>query len=154
MKKQYPKNIIQAILLLFIGFMAVVPIIAFMEALNLNISGDIYNNLLFLVLFLVVSLVYFKKNKQQVSFNQFWNTPVRLAAKIWFLLLCFLLLFQLGINMPISKYLTYHMGQRHNISNPLENIGIGIGAILLAPICEEIIFKGIILEYPPYQVHI
>jgi len=67
MKKQYPKNIIQAILLLFIGFMAVVPIIAFMEALNLNISGDIYNNLLFLVLFLVVSLVYFKKNKQQVS---------------------------------------------------------------------------------------
>jgi len=46
------------------------------------------------------------------------------------------------------------MGQRHNISNPLENIGIGIGAILLAPICEEIIFKGIILEYPPYQVHI
>lgn len=143
---QYPKNIFQAIILLLIGIVSVVPFVFIKEVLDFKISTDLYNQFLFLILFIAISIIYGIKNRSTFIFNQFWKNGTKLSPKTGLFLLLFLIIFQFGVNIPLSKYLAFNINEENNITNQLNNIGIIIGALLLAPICEEIVFRGMILK--------
>ncbi|KKX51835.1 hypothetical protein L950_0203360 [Sphingobacterium sp. IITKGP-BTPF85] len=73
MMNQYPKNIFQAIILLLIGIVSVVPFVFIKEVLDFKISTDLYNQFLFLILFIAISIIYGIKNRSTFIFNQFWK---------------------------------------------------------------------------------
>lgn len=150
MTTKYPKNILQAIVLLFIGFISTtpitIPVFALQATSKLNISEDLFNQLIFLLLFTAITFFYYRKNRKQITFKQFWSRGGELRLKTWVLLLLLLFIFEFGINILLSKYIGYHLKPTDNISNPLNMIWMAIGALVLAPFCEEIIFRGMILR--------
>lgn len=146
MMNQYPKNIIQAIVLLLLGIIAVAPVLLIIEVLDLNIPAAILNQVLFVLVVVAIVAIYAKKQSYTFFFNGFWSKTTKLSTNTGYLLLLFLLIFQLGINLPFSKYLAFHIRDTANIANPLSNLSMLLGGLLLAPFCEEIIFRGIILR--------
>ena len=61
-------------------------------------------------------------------------------------MILFVAIFQIGIAKPINHIITYLIGNDLLIKNPTDTFLMSLGAIILAPILEELIFRGIILK--------
>lgn len=146
MTVKYPKNILQSFLLLLVGLIGTLPLVVLKETGLVNFPEKLYQPLIFLMLFIGTTLFYFIKNKYNFSLRELCRIKNKLQFKTWFLLLALLIVFQLGVNIPLSKLISFYKSSANNISNPLNNLGITLGAIVLAPICEEFIFRGMILN--------
>lgn len=142
----YPKNIIQAICLLLIGILSITPLIAFKESGLLEIQDQLFNQLAFSLLFVSICGFYWMKNHKNTSFHEFFDLGSRLSTKTYVMLFLLVIVFIVGVNIPLSKYIIYHLVRDGNLSNPLNNLPLILGATLLAPICEETIFRGMILR--------
>lgn len=143
---EYPKNILQATVLLIFGFIALLPLIAINELHIINIPKEIFNHIIFLLYFLAIAFFYDWKNKGTVSFTSFFKASYSFNVIAYLIICLIVMIFQVGINVPISKFISYHLSEKNNIINPLSDIYTVLGAIILAPFCEEIIFRGIILR--------
>ena len=146
MKKIFPSNIFQALLLLLIGPIAAAPFVFISEKYLKQLSNDLTNTIMFVLVCIVI--IFFarmisSKRKMDTSYG------FKIPRKFWGSILITVLLiviFQAGINLPVSKILGYYINGQSVFSNPFNQIPVFLGAILLAPLFEELIFRGIIMK--------
>ena len=55
-------------------------------------------------------------------------------------------IFQAGVNIPLTKIFAAQSGVKNNLINPFNHTVLFFGSIILGPLLEEIIFRGIILK--------
>lgn len=143
---KYPKNVVQAMMLLVLGFIPLLPLIAINELHIINIPKEMFNHIIVLLYFLGIVLFYLWKNKGTVSFISFFKAGDSFNVVAYIIICLLVIIFQVGINIPLAKFISYHLSKTNNITNPLNDIYTVLGSIILAPFCEEIIFRGIILR--------
>ena len=146
MHKVFPNNIFQALLLLFIGIVATTPILFIKERFYKDASFEITSGIMFIVLSIVIICVARAVNsRRKITTTYGFAIPARLSAVVA-LTVAAVLIFQIGVNVPLSKMLGFYLNGKANYSSPFDQLGLFIGAILLAPLFEELIFRGIILK--------
>lgn len=75
-------------------------------------------------------------------------------TRLLYLMIVVVFIFSLGIKTPVNRLIDQIIYHHQEISNPANRPIHIIGAILIAPVAEEIMFRGIILKglltrYPP-----
>lgn len=144
MKKLYPNTFIQSISLLLLGFIAAFPFFIILEFYLLYISKDIKDTLLFLILGLsVITIAFIVNSRRKITLN--YN--LKLSKEVYPLMILVpivILCFQIGVNIPFSKF--FHIYSNKDLTNPFDTVTNSVGALLLGPIIEETIFRGIILN--------
>lgn len=144
MKKLYPNTFIQSILLLLLGLLTTVPFVGIFEFYLLYIPKDIKDTLSFIILGLSVIIIAFIVNsRRKITLN--YN--LKLSKDVYPLIILVpivILCFQIGVNIPFSKF--FHIYSNKDLTNPFDTITNTVGALLLAPIIEETIFRGIMLN--------
>ncbi len=135
----YPRNVIQVFLLLILSLFLASPLVFLLEKETDDLGGLILFTALFSS-FLGIAYLINAKKKNKISFNfKIANFPLFLK------LIPALLLFEFGINLPFSTYLRYVL-EGNNLVLTSPSYYLIIGSLLVAPILEELVFRGIIFE--------
>ena len=134
----YPKTILHVILLIVVSFIFTSPIVFLLD----KDTGDIEELVLyscFVLMFIILTFFFnkIKGNKMRFSFKV-------LNFKTILLFLPILLLFTFGIYLPLNIF--FKSISMEIIPEMEQSIFLIFGAVFLAPLAEEIIFRGIILE--------
>ncbi|MBW8323707.1 MAG: CPBP family intramembrane metalloprotease [Prolixibacteraceae bacterium] len=142
MKKRFPSNIIQSILLLFIGLAFTTLLFSFKEQLLKESSKEIYEIVVgsvFGVIGFLLALLINIRNGFSLSFS----CHIAVNRDLLIILLT-VISYQLVIS-PIINFLSIYFSPNHTA---VINIGFiyYLGAILIGPIVEELMFRGIILN--------
>ena len=146
MHKIFPSNIFQALLLLLIGVVATTPIIFITQTYYESLSVDITGGVMFIVLSVVIiSVATIINSKRKVDTNYGFALPGKLS-KVIALTVLMIIIFQAGINAPFTNMFGFYLKGKTAFSNPFNQMPLFLGAILLAPLFEELIFRGIILK--------
>lgn len=150
--KIYPNTIFQAIALLLLGLIPVVPIIGLNQYFNFLRNPELESSVIYLCLCISIILISaFINRKREIK------TEIDLKLKqrglLPLMILC-VIAFKIGINAPINKILESVFDIKTSTTNPFNSLIFTIGILIVAPIMEELIFRGIILKgfctnYPP-----
>lgn len=109
---------------------------------NINSPTAVENSFMFIVFCsMIIGLTYFINRRRKINLD--YSFKVNSLLPLLMACVCF---FGIGLNVPISKFLTATFEPATAISNPFDKMVIFIGSLILAPIFEEIIFRGIILK--------
>ncbi|WP_456377913.1 CPBP family intramembrane glutamic endopeptidase [Lutibacter sp.] len=144
-KKKFPHTVLQSLGVVLFIFIYTIPLV-FLER-KLFKNDDSHNNAVFII-FLIASIatiltvlyINFKKHIK-IEFNVNLNSFHFLALTIFTLIL-----FQIAFGKPFNFIVNSLMYPNKNVDNPFQLIGLTIGALFIAPIVEEIIFRGMILK--------
>lgn len=143
MKKTFfPNKIIQIILLFFAAILVVFPIfvIGIKSFTTKESIQTFYYSLVCIVFIGITYLInYQRKQKLDLNFNLISFRLIGLTTILLFI-------FSLGINTPINIIINQILHNKINLSNPFTRPYYVVGAVLLGPILEEIIFRGVILK--------
>lgn len=139
-KTLYPKNILQFILLLLTSIIISSPLIALKDSISIPYLAT----LIFVVdysIFIALTSIINRKRGIKLHLNyKIKNNKTFLSS---FLIT---LIFQIGIYIPLLK-LTSQISIPSNLTtNPLNPPILLLGAIIMSPILEEAIFRGIFLK--------
>ncbi|MFV8379867.1 CPBP family intramembrane glutamic endopeptidase [Flavobacterium sp. LB3R33] len=139
----FPNRIIQVLALLLTALLLSTPVFFFID---INSFEDIKLNttiyfVIFCLIFIGLSYLINYKNKEKIK----WDFDI-VNIRLLYLLLILLFIFTIGINKPLNNIINYILNNKTELHNPFSNPLSAIGAILFAPILEEIIFRGIILK--------
>lgn len=136
----YPHNITQCVSLLLISIILSSPLILLKD----NISAVYLSTLIYISVFLIyISLTKLINKRRRINLHLNYKIKYN---KTFLATTLTMIIFQIGIYIPILK-LTSQISIPPNLTtNPLNPIILLIGAIILAPIFEEAIFRGIILR--------
>lgn len=139
----FPNNIFQILGLFLLSILFAMPFFIFFH-LNLSKNIELYETVFFVIVCLIFigisSLInYRRKQEFQLNFNIF-------NIRFLYPMIILLLVFKIGINSPVNDILNHLLSNKTELTNPTENLYISFGALILAPILEEIIFRGIILR--------
>ncbi|WP_432714259.1 CPBP family intramembrane glutamic endopeptidase [Pedobacter sp.] len=146
MNKIFPSNIFQALLLLFIGLVTATPVIFITQTYYSHLSADITGSIMFIVLCIaIICVAKVINSKRKVDINYGFALPIK-SPKFIALTVLIILIFQAGINAPFTNVLSFYLNGKSTFSNPFSQMPLFLGAILLAPLFEELIFRGTILK--------
>ncbi|WP_316757702.1 type II CAAX endopeptidase family protein [Pedobacter aquatilis] len=146
MNKIFPNNIFQALLLLGIGIVATAPIIFITQSYFDDLSVDIIANIMFIV-FCIATISFAKvMNSRRKLDNNYRFTLPRNSPTLIGLTILIIIIFQVGVNAPLSNMLSYYQKGKLQLTNPFAQIQLFLGAVFLAPFFEEVIFRGTILK--------
>lgn len=139
----FPNRIIQIIGLLFAALFLAMPFLLVI-GINSFTTNELHQTIfsvLVCLIFIGISYWINHHRKQRIE----WNfNPVNI--RLLYLMLILLFVFSLGINKPINNLINQILHNSTELSNPFNRPFYIIGAVLFAPILEEIIFRGIILK--------
>lgn len=139
----FPNKIIQIIGLLIVPYLCGTPVIIFVAPKSF--LNNYFVPTIFYVIYCLsfIGLVYLINSirKQKVDLN-FKIVNIRFL----YLLLILILVFNIGILQTINNILGNVFHHNSVLANPFNKPLYTIGAILIGPILEEIIFRGIILK--------
>jgi hypothetical protein len=135
MKKHFfPNTILQIIVSLISSVILATPWLFVLNNQNKKTKILLFFILITLTFLVIIHLINWKR-KVKISYN------FRLINnKSLLLLIIILFLFEFGINVPINSFFN------ESNANPFTPLTITFGALFIAPILEEIIFRGIILK--------
>jgi membrane protease YdiL (CAAX protease family) len=139
----FPNNIFQILGMLLLSILFAMPFFIFVH-LNLSKNIELYQTVFFVLvclIFIGISSLINYRRKQEFQ----WNFNI-LNIRILYSMLIIIFLFKIGINSPVNDILSHLLGNKSELIDPTENLYISLGALILAPILEEIIFRGIILR--------
>ena len=144
--KLYPSTFFQTILYFLIGFIIATPLAMPFIFFEKQISQILPQNLPMILIYLIVMsililLAYFVNSRRKIYGK--CNFKLTSMHQLTFMLLL-LFTFQLGLNLPFQKVL-YSLINVYKTDSLFSWIYI-LSALLLAPIFEEILFRGIILR--------
>lgn len=142
MKKRFPSNIIQSILLLFLGLAFTAPLLLFEKELLLLFSGEAYGVILYSIFGVFAFLVAMLINSRN-GFTLSINAHLIVNRNLVIIVLT-IISYQLLI-APTILLLTKHFNPNH-FSIAGHGITYLTGAVLIGPIVEELIFRGMILN--------
>lgn len=142
MKKRFPQTLLQSVILFASGFLFGIPILFFSDYFKMsNIVSETFVFCFSAAIFtsvILIALIKNKKNGLSIAFNGRLNINQGL-----FLLWGTIILLQL-INSPFIQIITKYFSP-HSANVEHSGMVYFIGAILLAPILEELVFRGTIL---------
>lgn len=142
MKYLFPSNIWQVLLLLFLPLILSSP--CFFLLMKMDLSIEKFIPIYFFAYTFTVIVFFFtisKIKKQPIDYDFTPRKTVNLGLFI-LLVICF----QIGINIPLTKLMSFVL-QSQIISESFHISSLELlGALFLAPILEEFIFRGIILR--------
>jgi membrane protease YdiL (CAAX protease family) len=144
MIKPFPSSIAQTIMVILISIILASPLVGVSEYYFTNMNEDIKNTFLFIalcIIFIATVLITNKKRKVKSSYNFKTIRPSLIP-----LIILIVVIFKAGIDIPLTRTLAAHFNTKTNFTNPLNNYIILFGSIILAPLFEEFIFRGIILK--------
>lgn len=144
MKPFFPNTIIQILLLLFFSLFAGVPMIFLSTLYPKILPKDLMDMLTYIII--MVAFIFFvyignKNNKTPLSLNYSVKFNINIV-----LLILFVVSYQVAINIPIVSYLEHLFKAQLVISHEKRSVFQLIGIMVVAPVFEEIIFRGIILK--------
>lgn len=141
-KKIFPNTILQSLGIILGSVVIVTPIMFLKEKLANWVSEELLVMLFFIIYCSVfIGLIFFINRKRKFQIN------LRLTnIKFIPIILILVGLFQFGLNAPLGKLLGSILSHPAKMVNPFENQYLFLGTTILAPIFEEIIFRGIILQ--------
>jgi len=142
MKKRFPSNIIQSILLLFLGLAFTTLLFSLKEELLLHFSKEAYDILLYTNFGVITFLTALIINRRK-GFSLSFNTRLIVNRNLGVIVLA-IISYQVVI-APIINFLTFHFSTNRS-TEIIHSFIYYIGAILIGPIVEELIFRGIILN--------
>lgn len=135
MKKHFfPNSILQIIAILIFSLILTAPWLFVLDSYNHETKILLFFILMTLTFLLIIHLINWKR-KVKLSYKF-----TLINSKALLLLITILFLFEFGINIPINSFFN-----KSNI-NPFTPLTMTFGALLIGPILEEIIFRGIILK--------
>lgn len=137
-KKFFPANIWQALLTFLIPIFCLAPLLLLISG---HLSKDEESILFFVLIGFLASLfVYLINRKRKIRMHYTFRWP----NKQWVLLfLGFVIIFEIGINNPLLRITSDFL----NISTSSDYSFLFIfGAVLIGPVIEEVLFRGIILK--------
>lgn len=142
MKKRFPSNIFQSVILLFSGLLSASPFIFIENGIHLLSTSPTYSLLAFSFMGFSIFLIALLINRRR-GFPINFNMRMLINRKLILILLT-IIAYQLVI-APIISFLAFHFGTKH----PTEigqSLIYYLGAILCGPIVEEFTFRGVILN--------
>jgi membrane protease YdiL (CAAX protease family) len=143
MKKRFPHTLLQTVFLFALGSIFGIPILFISDFVHKSYT----NNEVVILGFgaaicasvILIALIKNKRNGLPVAFNGYLNINLGLIL-LWGTIISFQL-----INAPLINLITQYFSPNHpNVVN--HGIVFFIGAILLGPILEELVFRGTILN--------
>ena len=93
--------------------------------------------------FAFISIFYIINHRRNIKIE--WGCKEK-HFSILPLALLVVIIFQLGLNSPVNSIIKNIFGFSHPALSPFDSLTFLIGAIILGPIFEEIIFRGIFLR--------
>ena len=139
----FPNKIIHIIGVLFASLLLAMPFFFFV-GVNSNTGSELHQTIFFvLVCFVFIGITYWINYRKKQRLN--WNFKF-VNNRLLYLMLVLLFAFSVGINKPVNNFIEQILQNETEISNPFNRPFFAIGAVLIAPILEEIIFRGIILR--------
>ncbi|MGY3053172.1 membrane protease YdiL (CAAX protease family) [Pedobacter sp. UYEF25] len=141
MKKLFPNTLLQILFLFSVGLMLCLPFYYIIKTFYSNWSPDSTATVIYvLLLCFYISLVFFVNRKRQIAVAITWNW---LSWSIICLIFFAIIGFRFGFEFPILKLLS----TKPTLPVPeLMSFAIILGALLLAPLLEEVLFRGMILK--------
>lgn len=145
-KKFYPSSIAQSFRLIVFSVLLSIPLtfpLLFLESRQ-TLSPMFVGSCCFIIVYLVIICVSSYVNiKRQISV-----TYINKISKPSFIpqMILLLIIFSLGVQKPINYFLNEILGNDNSLKNPIDNIVFSLGAVILAPLFEEIVFRGIVLR--------
>ena len=144
MKKTFfPNKIIQIILLFFAAILVTIPFMFIVGIKSFTTKESIQTFYYALVCIVFIGITYLinyqRKQKLDLNFNL-------ISFQLIGLMTILLFIFSIGINSPINIIINQILHNKINLSNPFTRPYYVVGAVLLGPILEEIIFRGVILR--------
>jgi membrane protease YdiL (CAAX protease family) len=140
----YPKTVIKSLGLLFISMLISAPFIFLREYIKIS-EQLFFNGFFVLYSTVIITISYFINKKRGIKFESDIkiNNP-----KLIPLMISIILLYQIGISKPMLYLINSFNNEIPSLNNPMEmeSLIFFIGAIVLSPILEEIIFRRIILK--------
>ena len=141
MKKLFPNTLLQILFLFSVGLMLCLPFYYIIKTFYSNWSPDSIATVIYvLLLFFYISLVFFVNRKWQIAVVITWNW---LSWSTICLIFFAIIGFRFGVEFPIFKLLSTKPALR--VPESMSFIIIS-GALLLAPLLEEVLFRGMILK--------
>lgn len=141
-KKFYPGSFIQILSLFFFALLITTPLLIL--EIKQVFSWDIISTILFIIVCLtVIGTSYFINIKRQISVSYIYKINESRFIPQMILLL---IIFNFGVQRPINYFINEVLGNENFLKNPIDNLSFSLGAIILAPLFEEIIFRGIVLR--------
>lgn len=143
----FPSTVTQSFLLILIGFLLAVPFafpfILFEKQINEVFFPDFTIIMTgIIVLSMIILLTYFVNARRHLSLEfNFKLTSLHLMTLIFLVLLTF----QVGLNFPFQKIINSLVTSNSDLYKTM-SLGYIAGALFLAPILEEILFRGILLK--------
>lgn len=135
----FPSKIVEILGLLFLSLLLTSPLIFFID-----VNNDIHVTLVFISFCLIfIGISYWINYRRKLKTN--WRLNI-VNIRILYLMLFLLFVFSIGINEPVNNILNQILNNKNELSNPINSLALSLGAVLLAPILEELIFRGIILK--------
>lgn len=138
--KLFPNNVIQFILTIFLSSIICTPLILLEDFLHPQFWNLTYYISTFCV-FIIIVIFKNKERKIKLSFNFKVNNTIFLG----FIILG-VIIYQIGVAFPFYAYISYFRNIQPIATNPFISIDYIFFAILLAPIAEEILFRGILFK--------
>lgn len=139
----FPNRIIHIIGLLFASLLLAMPFFFFV-GVNSITGSELHQTIFFVLVCIVfIGITYWINYRKKQRLN--WNFKI-VNNRLLFLMLVLLFAFFVGINKPVNNLIEQILQNRTEISNPFNRPFFAIGAVLIAPILEEIIFRSIILK--------
>lgn len=139
----FPNRIIHIITLLIVSIVLALPYPLFV-GMNSFMPDEIHVTVFYVLsclLFMGICCLVNHRNHQKMEGN-FYPVNVRFIG----LPLIVLFLFSVGINKPVNGLIYQMINHQTELSNPVSRPFHSMGAILIAPIAEEIIYRGIVLK--------
>ncbi|WP_299580624.1 type II CAAX endopeptidase family protein [uncultured Sunxiuqinia sp.] len=139
----FPNRIIQIIGLLLAALLLSMPFLLFI-GIN-SYSTNELNQIIFYVLvcLIFISISYWVNHHRNQRFN--WKFKL-VESRFLYLMIVLLFIFSVGVNKPINNLINQIFHFKTELSNPFNRPLAILGAVLIAPFLEEIIFRGIILR--------
>lgn len=144
-KKFYPSSIPQSFLLIVISFLLSTPLtfpLLFLESRR-TLSPMFVGSCCFIIICLVIiSVSSYVNIKRQIKLTYVFKLDELYLPQM----ILIALIFMLGVEIPANYFIREFLGYKHSFQNPIDNYLFSLGAIISAPILEEVIYRGIILR--------
>jgi hypothetical protein len=139
----FPNKITQILVLFIVSLLLTMPLFLFVNIQSLP-KNDMFMTLFYSAVSIVFILIVFFVNyrKKQKFELDLQITNFRLLS----LMLLVIFIFQIGINYPVNNIIDYLLNKATELNNPFNRLYYVLGGIIIAPILEEIIYRGIILK--------
>ncbi len=127
------------------------PFFFLLENKNINFTSDIKNTILFIILCsIIIGLAYFINSRRKIALDL--NFKISNLVPLPLLMAC-VFFYDIGFSFPLSETLSNNfraipilITKNPVLINPFDRMPVLLGSLILAPLFEEIIFRGIILR--------